>query len=59
MDRVIPYNLKRKVFVYLDDLIRKVGLTINVAKSKLCMTEARYLGYIVGAGMLKSDPEKV
>lgn len=39
--------------------LRKSGLTINVEKSKFCMTEVRYLGYIVGNGCLKADPDKV
>lgn len=39
--------------------LRKAKLTINVEKSKFCMKELRYLGYIVGNGCLKADPDKV
>lgn len=39
--------------------LTNAGLTINVAKSKFCFRELRYLGYIVGEGKLKPDPEKV
>lgn len=39
--------------------IRKAGLTINISKSKFCLREVRYLGYIVGNGVLKTDPGKV
>ena len=39
--------------------LRKAKLTINVGKSKFCQKEIRYLGYIVGNGCLKVDPDKV
>lgn len=38
---------------------RRAGLTINVKKSSFCIREVKYLGYIVGEGSLKVDPEKV
>lgn len=41
------------------ECLKAAGLTINVDKSKFCMREIRYLGYIVGNGCLKTDPEKV
>lgn len=39
--------------------LRKANLTINVGKSKFVMREIRYLGYIVGNGELKTDPDKI
>lgn len=39
--------------------LKSAKLTINVGKSKFCQREIRYLGYIVGNGTLKVDPEKV
>lgn len=39
--------------------LKEAGLSINVEKSKFCMKEIRYLGYIVGNGVLKTDPDKV
>lgn len=39
--------------------LRVANLTINVDKSHFCMTEIRYLGFIVGNGVLKTDPSKV
>ncbi|XP_059221494.1 uncharacterized protein LOC131996064 [Stomoxys calcitrans] len=39
--------------------LSNAGLTINVAKSKFCFKELRYLGYIVGGGKLKPDPERI
>lgn len=38
---------------------RKAGLTINVGKSCFAITQVKYLGYIVGNGILRVDPDKV
>lgn len=35
------------------------GLTINVEKSKFCLREVKYLGFIVGDGCIRVDPDKV
>lgn len=39
--------------------IRSAGLTINVEKSKFCVREVRYLGHLVGNGVIQTDPEKI
>ncbi|XP_023159122.1 uncharacterized protein LOC101459516 [Ceratitis capitata] len=39
--------------------LRRAGLTINVGKSKFCIREVKYLGYIVGNGTLRTDPDKI
>ena len=39
--------------------LRKAGLTINIQKSKFCVKSVKYLGYVVGQGQLKKDPDKV
>lgn len=39
--------------------LTQAGLTINMSKSKFVMKEIRYLGYIIGNGCLKTDPDKV
>lgn len=39
--------------------LRQANLTINVEKSKFCLTYTRYLGYVVGGGRLQVDPGKV
>lgn len=39
--------------------LRDAGLTINVEKSKFCLREIKYLGYIIGDGCIRTDPEKV
>lgn len=48
-----------KILSEVASCLRKAKLTINVSKSKFCQREIRYLGYIVGNGCLKVDPEKV
>lgn len=39
--------------------IKRAGLTINVGKSHFCMQRVRYLGYIIGDGGIRTDPEKI
>lgn len=43
----------------VSEKLRAANLTINVNKSKFCMREIKYLGYLVGNGQLKTDPDKV
>lgn len=63
MDKVIPYRLHGKIFVYLDDLLIISAtydeLTINVEKSHFLLREIKYLGYLVGEKGLRADPTKV
>lgn len=39
--------------------LKGAGLTISPEKSKFCMRELRYLGYIVSVDGIRPDPEKV
>lgn len=39
--------------------LSKAGLTLNRNKCKFCKSELKYLGYVIGAGGLMVDPEKV
>lgn len=39
--------------------LREANLTIGLKKSMFCFQELKYLGFIIGGGMLKTDPEKV
>lgn len=39
--------------------LSEANLTINVKKSHFCFKSLRYLGYIVGGGQLRTDPDKV
>lgn len=41
------------------EFLKKANLTINVSKSKFCFKQLRYLGFIVGQGVLKTDPDKI
>lgn len=43
----------------VDSQFHKANLTINVKKSSFCIGCVNYLGYIVGEGSLRVDPEKV
>lgn len=40
-------------------LLRGSGLTVNISKCKFFMREVKYLGYIIGEGVMKPDPSKV
>lgn len=39
--------------------LRKANLTISIAKSKFCVKELKYLGFILGREGLTTDPQKV
>lgn len=39
--------------------LEKAGLTINVEKSQFLMKKIEYLGFVVGGGKLRPNPEKV
>lgn len=47
------------VLMRLAEQFRRANLTLNVTKSKFCVTEVNYLGYIIGHGGIKTDPDKV
>lgn len=39
--------------------LRNAGLTIGLKKSQFCFRELKYLGFIIGDGMLRTDPDKL
>jgi len=39
--------------------LQRAELTINVDKSKFCYSQARYLGYVVGGGCIRTDDGKI
>lgn len=41
------------------NFLKKANLTIGLKKSQFCFQELRYLGFIIGGGVLKTDPEKI
>lgn len=53
------FNTHIQLLSEVASCLKRAKLTINVAKSKFCQKQIRYLGYIVGNGCLKVDPEKV
>lgn len=48
-------KLLRKV----SEVLYRANLTIGLSKSKFCFKELRYLGFIVGGGVMKTDPKKI
>lgn len=48
-----------KILSEVADCLEKANLTIGLKKSLFCFRELRYLGFIIGNGTLKTDPEKV
>lgn len=39
--------------------LRNANLTINIDKSKFCLRELKYLGFIIGDGCIKVDQDKI
>ena len=47
------------VLVRIAEQFRKANLTLNISKSKFCVIEVNYLGYIIGNGGIRTDPDKI
>ena len=41
------------------ECLKKANLTIGLKKSNFCFKELRYLGFVVGGGKLRTDPDKI
>lgn len=39
--------------------LRNSKLTINVGKSKFCVNQIKYLGHVIGNGVIQTDPDKI
>lgn len=48
-----------KLLTKVAECLGKANLTIGLNKSRFCFRELKYLGFIVGAGVMRTDPEKV
>lgn len=48
-----------KILKEVAGCLERANLTIGLNKSLFCFRELKYLGFIIGGGMLKTDPEKV
>lgn len=53
------FSTHMTVLVRIAEQFRKANLTLNISKSHFCVTEVRYLGYLIGHGGVRTDPEKV
>ena len=61
-DLLIISNSFEKHLKILDevaDSLIKANLTIGLKKSQFCFQRLKYLGFIIGGGCLRTDPEKV
>lgn len=47
------------VLVRLAEQFKKTNLTLNIEKSHFCVTEVKYLGFIIGQGEISTDPGKI
>lgn len=52
------FNTHLMILAEVAECLQRANLTIGLKKSKFCFKELKYLGFIVGWGILKTDPEK-
>lgn len=48
-----------ELLIEVANILRKSGLTLNISKCKWCLKEVRYLGYVIGNGVIKTDADKI
>lgn len=48
-----------KLLELVSNRLRSANLTINVDKSKFCLREIKYLGFVIGDGCIRTDIEKI
>ena len=48
-----------KILSEVATCLKNAGLSIGLAKSHFCFREVKYLGFILGGGCLKTDPDKI
>lgn len=48
-----------EILVRIASQFKKANLTLNVSKSKFCVTRVNYLGYVIGDGAITTDMEKI
>lgn len=53
------FNSHMKMLEKVAECLQKANLTIGLEKSMFCFKQLKYLGFIIGGGMLKTDPDKV
>jgi len=47
------------ILMQLAERFRKANLTLNLNKSQFCVSEVKYLGYVIGRGGISTDPRKI
>lgn len=47
------------IMVRIAEEFRKANLTLNIDKCQFCVTQVKYLGYVIGHGGIQTDPDKV
>ncbi|KAL7726117.1 hypothetical protein ACLKA6_002587 [Drosophila palustris] len=53
------FDTHLSVLLRLSEQFRKANLTLNIAKSRFCVTEVQYLGFVIGRGGIATYPSKV
>lgn len=48
-----------KILGEVAQCLKEANLTIGLKKSQFCFRELKYLGFIIGNGVLRTDPDKV
>ena len=48
-----------RILAEVAECLRKANLTIGLSKSHFCFKELKYLGFVVGGGRLRTDPDKI
>lgn len=47
------------VLVRIAHEFKNANLTLNIEKCQFCVTQVKYLGYVIGHGGIQTDPDKV
>lgn len=48
-----------EMLMRISSQFRRANLTLNVSKSRFCVTKVNYLGYVIGNGGITTDIEKI
>lgn len=58
---IITANFEKHIEILseVSKCLKEAGLSIGMKKSRFCFKEVNYLGFVLGGGCLKTDPEKV
>lgn len=48
-----------ELLIEVSQCLGKAGLTLNIDKCRWCLRQVKYLGYVIGNGVIKTDPDKI